>query len=199
MPHTVLMIGFVVFAAAVAVILAWLVVGRRQSAPILRVGVLDPPPAPHRESILLEPALNATVAGLATVAQRGGTGLEMGIPADLGVHLDSAILHEAMREVLFAALRAAPGGTIRIAGVRRGRRLDLTISDDGPVLDELARRVSLAGAASLLAPHGIAVLVQPRLGMGTTVTLRIPGHLVCDRPARAARVQDSPALVPTAC
>jgi len=196
--HALLLTGFVIFAAVIAATLGWLVAGRRRTTPILRAGAFrPPPPTPSRAS--LETAVRAIAGELSVMAQRSGTGLAVDLPAGVALHLAPTLIHEALREVLYAAIRAAPGGMVGIGVIRRGRRMDITIADDGPVLDEVARRVSLAGAASLLAPYGIEVTVQPRLGLGTTVTLRIPAHLVAEGSDLPVAMPDTPRLVTSAC
>ena len=105
---------------------------------------------------------NATV-----MAQRGGTGLELGVPPALGLFLDGTMLREALRGVIFAAVRAAPGGMVRIAAANPGQPAgkspkSITRPTSLPVPDFLAVR-SPACWACLLMVSGQLMAQRPSL------------------------------------
>jgi two-component system NarL family sensor kinase len=111
---------------------------------------------------------------------------------DVGKPESAQLLHRAARELLTNVGKHAGATSVRVALLRKGDRIRLTIADDGRGFDPAVVGQSVAdghiGLGSLLARFdamGGAMAVESRAGAGTVVTVTSPPEPATSSPARA--------------
>ncbi len=142
----------------------------------------------EKERLNLNAETEEIVTMLAGVAERGTVEIVNTIPPQLAIPANRIGLRHALTNVISNALRhTLPGGSIRIAAQVRGAYMHLDIADTGEgfdvarVLDSktLARGDNRAGFGlqitdTIMALHEGRMLVDSRIGKGTTVVLVFP-------------------------
>lgn len=142
------------------------------------------------EKEILVPSREAgeILAMLAGVAEREEVEMVNAIPAGLSLSANRISLRHALTNVISNALRhTPPGGLIQVAAHVRGTHVHLTVSDTGEgfdvgaVLDSktLARDDKRAGFGlqitdTIMSLHDGQMLIDSRIGAGTTVVLVFP-------------------------
>jgi len=153
------------------------------------------------EKETLAPAREAgeILSMLAGVAERGEVEMVNAIPADLSLTANRISLRHALTNVISNALRhTPPGGLIRVTAHVHGTHVHLAVSDTGEgfdvgaVLDSktLARGDKRAGFGlqitdTIMSLHDGQMLIDSRIGKGTTVVLVFPQQAVPGTPAEA--------------
>jgi len=110
--------------------------------------------------------------------------LEMAVQPGLAVRADPGAFRSLLFDLLNCAIGAAPCGRILLAGVHAGHRVQISVTDDGPMADAALRQARLRDAERLAALQGATLRVEARTSQGTTVYLRLPTS-DGQRPSRA--------------
>lgn len=140
----------------------------RQLAFDLRPTVLD--------DIGLVPALERLTSDLAA---RTGLAVELvnGLPfTDRLAPAVETVAYRVVQEALTNVVRHAEASTVRVALAGAGRRLNVTIIDNGRGFDTTvqARHLGLSGMTERASLAGGDLVVASRPGAGTTITLEVP-------------------------
>jgi signal transduction histidine kinase len=171
--------------------LSWLVADLEQLA-LADAGQLRLSPAPTR----LAPWVERAVAGCGSLARARGVTVRCSVAAELAVHADGERLVQVLRNLLDNAIAHSPeGGVVAVAAERRGARVAVTVSDQGPgiaaehlprVFDRFwradASRSRATGGAGLglaivkllVELQGGTVTVASRPGEGAAFTVELP-------------------------
>lgn len=142
----------------------------------------------EKETLHLHSEVGEIVTMLAGVAERGTIDIVNQVPDDIRIPANRVGLRHALTNVISNAIRhTQPGGDIRIAAQTRGAHMHLDIADTGEgfdvaaVLDSktLARGDNRAGFGlqitdTIMALHDGQMMVDSRIGKGTTVVLVFP-------------------------
>lgn len=116
--------------------------------------------------------------------------LEMAVQPELSVRADPQALREMLFELVDNAVAHAPCGHVLLGAARSGRRVLISVLDDGPGSDRHSRASALRSAERLAALHGAVLDIDPRHGDGTTVTLSLPMGSPDNRVPAAEEVLD---------
>lgn len=144
----------------------------------------------HPERHPLDGLLRDVATSLAMAAESESKRLEVHCPEGIAVRVDRPRFIQALTNLVLNAIQAvAPGGTVRISGVREDGGSRVIIRDDGPGMDPatLARvqqpfvttRASGTGlglplARRLIEAHGASLDIESSPGIGTTATVVLP-------------------------
>jgi signal transduction histidine kinase len=157
----------------------------------LESGTLVLSPATQRAARLIEEAIQQ----LEPLAAPREVWLKTSCPPELTVHADRVRLLQVLWSLASNAIRFTPqGGAVSITAWPAGKLTNIAVTDTGPGIpaDRLSRiylefngaaapgegaGMGLAMTRQLIALMGGRVTVTSKLGVGTTFTLRLPGHL----------------------
>lgn len=142
----------------------------------------------EKETLLPGRETDEILSMLAGVAERAEVRMVNAIPDDLTLSANRISLRHALTNVISNALRHTPsGGLIKVAAHVRGTHVHLAVSDTGEgfdvgsVLDSktLARDDKRAGFGlqitdTIMSLHDGRMLIDSRIGKGTTVVLVFP-------------------------
>jgi signal transduction histidine kinase len=142
-------------------------------------------------------------------AQRRQLQLQLECPDDAGiVELDEKRIKQALFNLISNSLKYTdPGGQIAIGAQRQGEEIEFYVADNGIGIDEDDRRLvfesfqrgrkgnaehsaglGLALVKSFVELHQGRVLIESEVGVGTRVSMVLPGRqTVIDHPARRLR------------
>lgn len=166
---------------------------QRASSLVRDMLALGRPRAPATSSV----DVNAVVSELAPIAERllgERTALTLQLAPELPtVRLDRARLEHALLNIVANARDAMPhGGRVTITTARSARdtsRVAITVTDDGPGMDEATREraferwfttkasgsgLGLASVRSFVRESEGAVSIESAPGRGTSITMRLP-------------------------
>lgn len=140
----------------------------RQLAFDLRPTVLD--------DIGLVPALERLISDLAA---RTGLAVDLanGLPfTDRLAPAVETVAYRVVQEALTNVVRHAEASTVRVALAGAGRRLNVTINDDGRGFDTTVqvRHLGLSGMTERASLAGGDLVIASHPGAGTTITLEVP-------------------------
>ena len=148
------------------------------------------PAAAELAPVDLAELLRQSAGLLAASARRQGVDVALDAPPELVADADANLIKQAVLNVTRNALQAMPGGgSLRLALVQNGRRVEVRVADTGGgIAPEHLDRIfdpffttkpdgtglGLSIVHGIVQRHGGEVDVESDVGRGTTVTLRLP-------------------------
>jgi len=150
--------------------------------------------APHLVPVGAADLVRGSAESLRSQVESKGVTLQVEVAAELpSVLADGAQIERVISNLVSNALRhTAPGGEIRIGAVRREDRVAVSVADTGHgippeylprIFDKFVRvpdapsggaGLGLAISKSIVEAHGGQIVVQSRVGHGTTFTFTLP-------------------------
>ncbi len=146
------------------------------------------------EPLDAERELISVAQDVAGAAMARSVRLETAIQPGLTVWADKAALREMLAAPLRAAIARSGGGRVLVGAGRRGGRTQISVLDDGLLLDRAVQEAELREAAHLAALHGGTFEVNVRTNAGTAVVIRLPEPAAV--PARAPVSDGTPEPAP---
>ena len=150
----------------------------------------------------LAPLLERAAGLLHGEAERAGQRLELAVAGTPAAQGDARALMQVLLNLLGNAVRyAGPGARLRLSAALEGNEAVLRVEDDGPGMDEAARRDALAPfgragrrggdgsglglplVAALVALHGGRFTLDSAPGSGTVATVALPAAVPGDAAA----------------
>jgi hypothetical protein len=135
----------------------------------------------------VEPEVRTVLSELEGLAARHFVALRIASQPGVTARAEPDAFRDALTDVIDGAIRSTPGGCVLITNRRLGGWSEVTVSDDGPVLDHATHAVQLRHAQESATLRGWLFSINARPGYGTSVSIRLPGgNSAIARPADAA-------------
>ena len=136
------------------------------------------------EVIPAHAAITGALHDLDRLAARQLTHLSVAAAHGLTVRADPLALHEVLTDVVGAAIRRAPCGSVLVSARLHGGRIEIGVTDDGEVPCATAAQAASDTSREILALHG-ATLETRSTAYGTEVALRLLAPQARARPEAA--------------
>lgn len=137
----------------------------------------------------VEAELRAVLAQLEELAARHRVGFELAAQPGLTVRTDPRVFRETVNHLLVHAISQAPSGRVLLGAFQHGGRVHVAVTDDGRGAERAIQEAALRPAERLAALQGATLEIDPRIGQGTILTLRLP--------ASSTALRAVPAIDPT--
>ncbi len=131
-------------------------------------------PIGSADTVDIETELRAIIGRLEPAARNNVIKLRYAFRQAGMARVDTPALRDVVTTVISTAIRGCFGGQILVTARPLGRWIEIAVTDDGPVRDDSTRQVQLDVARVEAAARGWLFSMNARIGLGTTVSIRLP-------------------------